>query len=46
MARRLAVPSKELQLKVVGARDQFAVSRVQSLTLSSTQPSESKDELG
>jgi hypothetical protein len=46
MARRLAVPSKELQLKIIGARDAFAASRVQRLTLSSTQPSEDKDELG
>lgn len=46
MARRLAIPSKELQLKLVGARDSFAASRVQRLTLSSTQPAEDKDELG
>jgi hypothetical protein len=46
MAKRLAVPSKDLQLKIVGPRDLFAASRVQSLTLSSTQPSETKDELG
>lgn len=46
MAKRLAVPSKDLQLKIVGPRDAFVTSRVQSLTLSSTQPSETKDELG
>jgi hypothetical protein len=46
MARRLAIPSKELQLKIVGSRDAFAASRVQRLTLSSTQPAEDKDELG
>lgn len=46
MAKRLAVPSKELQLKIVGPRDVFAASRVQRLTLTSTQPSETKDELG
>jgi len=46
MARRLAVPSKSLQLKLVGARDSFAASRVQRLTLTTTQPSETKDELG
>jgi hypothetical protein len=46
MTKRLAVPSKDLQLKIVGPRDGFAASRVQSLTLSSTQPSETKDELG
>jgi len=46
MAKRLAIPSKDLQLKIVGPRDSFAASRVQRLTLSSTQPSETKDELG
>lgn len=46
MAKRLAVPSKELQLKIVGPRDQFAASRVQSLTFSSTQPSTTVDEIG
>jgi hypothetical protein len=46
MAKRLAVPSKSLQLKIVGSRDSFAASRVQRLTLTATQPSETKDELG
>ena len=46
MARRLAVPSKELQLKIIGPRDTFAASRVQRLTLASTQPSTTVDELG
>lgn len=46
MAKRLAVPSKDLQLRIVGPRDAFLASRVQRLTLSSTQPSETKDELG
>lgn len=46
MARRLAIPSKDLQLKIVGSRDSFAASRVQRLTLTSTLPSETKDELG
>jgi hypothetical protein len=46
MAKRLAVPSKDLQLNIVGPRDSFAASRVQRLTLTSTQPSETKDELG
>jgi hypothetical protein len=46
MAKRLAVPSKDLQLKIVGKRDAFAASRVQRLTLTATQPSETKDELG
>jgi hypothetical protein len=43
---RLAIPSKELQLKIVGPRDAFAASRVQRLTLTSNQPAEDKDELG
>src|SRR3972149_5335340 len=46
MERRLAVPSKELQLKIIGPRDIFAASRVQRLTLASTQPSTTVDELG
>ena len=46
MATRLAVPSKDLQLKIVGSRDAFAASRVQRLTLTATLPSETKDELG
>jgi hypothetical protein len=46
MAKKIAVPSKELQLKIVGPRDSFAASRVQRLTLSSTNPSETKDEIG
>lgn len=46
MAKRLAVPSKDLQLKIVGPRDEFNASRIQRLTLTSTQPSETKDELG
>lgn len=44
--KRLAIPSKDLQLQIVGPRDTFLASRVQKLTLSSTQPSETKDELG
>lgn len=44
--QRLAVPSKDLQLRIVGPRDAFSASRVQRLTLSSNQPSETKDELG
>jgi len=46
MAKRLAVPSKDLQLRIVGSRDAFSATRVQSLTLSSTQPSTTVDELG
>jgi hypothetical protein len=46
MARRLAVPSKELQLLIIGPRDSFPASRVQRLSLTANQPSETKDELG
>jgi hypothetical protein len=46
MATRIAVPSKELQLKIVGPRDEFKASRVQKLTLTANTPSETVDELG
>jgi hypothetical protein len=46
MAQRLAVPSKELQLHVVGPRDRFKASRVQRVSFTAEIPSEDKDELG
>lgn len=46
MAQRLAVPSKELQLHVVGPRDKFKASRVQRVSFTAEIPSEDKDELG
>jgi hypothetical protein len=46
MAQRLAVPSKELQLHVVGPRDTFKASRIQRVSLTAEIPSEDKDELG
>lgn len=46
MAQRLAVPSKELQLHVVGPRDTFKASRIQRVGLTTEIPSEDKDELG
>jgi len=46
MAKRLAIPSKELQLTVVGARDSFKASRVQRVSLTTDIPVEDKDELG
>lgn len=46
MAQRLAVPSKELQLHIVGPRDTFKASRVQRVSLTAEIPSEDKDELG
>lgn len=46
MAQRLAIPSKELQLHVVGPRDTFKASRIQRVSFSTEIPSEDKDELG
>jgi hypothetical protein len=46
MAQRLAVPSKELQLHVVGPRDTFKASRIQRVSLTAEIPAEDKDELG
>jgi hypothetical protein len=46
MAQRLAVPSKELQLHIVGPRDTFKASRVQRVSFTAEIPSEDKDELG
>ena len=46
MAQRLAVPSKELQLHIVGPRDTFKASRIQRVSLTTEIPSEDKDELG
>jgi hypothetical protein len=46
MAERLAIPSKELQLVVVGPRDSFKASRVQRVSLNTEQSIDTKDELG
>lgn len=46
MTKRLAIPSKDLQLTVVGPRDKYPVARVQKLSFNTTVPSETKDELG
>jgi hypothetical protein len=46
MAKRLAIPSKELQLHVVGPRDWFKASRVQRVNLNVDIPSTTIDELG
>ena len=46
MAKRIAIPSKELQLTIVGPRDSFKASRVQRLSMNTDIPVESKDELG
>ncbi len=46
MARRVAIPSKHVQLKLVGARDALVIPRVQRLTLTADRPSTDIDELG
>lgn len=46
MAERLAVPSKELQLHIVGPRDSFKASRIQRVSLNAEQQVDTKDELG
>lgn len=46
MARRIAIPSKRLALKIVGPRDAFLASRVQRAEVSSDTPSTDIDELG
>jgi len=46
MAERLAVPSKQVQLVVVGPRDSFKASRVQRVSLNTEQTIDTKDELG
>lgn len=46
MAKRLAIPSKELALKVVGPTDSFLASRVQRLSINTDVPVTNVDELG
>ena len=46
MAKRLAVPSKDLQLHLVGSRDSFKASRIQRVSLNAEQQIDTKDELG
>jgi hypothetical protein len=46
MAKRLAIPSKELQLVVVGPKEVFKVTRAQRVTMTTDIPVENKDELG
>jgi len=46
MAKRLAIPSKEIQLFIVGPRDSFKASRIQRLSLNTDIPSTDIDELG
>ncbi len=46
MARRLAIPSKAVELKIVGPRDALVISRVQRLSVTADRPSTDIDELG
>jgi len=46
MAKRLAIPSKEVELKIVGPTDSFVASRVQNVSLNTDVPSNYADELG
>lgn len=46
MARRIAIPSKAVELKVVGPKDALVFPRVQRLTVTSDRPSTDIDELG
>jgi hypothetical protein len=46
MAERLAIPSKQAQLVIVGPRDSFKASRVQRVSLNTEQQIDTKDELG
>lgn len=46
MARRIAIPSKDVQVKIVGPTDALTVPRVQRLTMTADRPSTDIDELG
>lgn len=46
MVQRLAIPSKDVQLHIVGPRDSFKASRVQRTSLNAEQQVDIKDELG
>jgi hypothetical protein len=46
MAKRLAIPSKELALRVVGPTDSFLASRIQRVDINTDVPTEDIDELG
>jgi hypothetical protein len=46
MAERIAIPSKEAQLVIVGPRDSFKASRIQRVSLNTEQQSDVKNELG
>jgi len=46
MARRVAIPSKHVELKLVGPENALAMPRIQRLTLTADRPSTDIDELG
>ena len=46
MAKRLAIPSEELKLTIVGAFDELDVTRVQRLTINKEVPSTDVYEIG
>lgn len=46
MAKRLAIPSKYSQMKIVGPRDAFVTSRVQRVAATADSPTTTIDELG
>lgn len=46
MARRLSIPSKQVQIKIVGERDALVLPRIQRLTFNADRPSTDIDELG
>ena len=46
MAKRLAIPSKEAQLKIVGPVDSYAAARVQRISINTDIPNQDIDEIG
>lgn len=46
MARRIAIPSKAAELKIVGVRDSLVIPRIQRLSVTADRPSTDIDELG
>jgi hypothetical protein len=46
VAKRIALPSKQVELELVGNRDNLLIPRIQRLTLNADKPSNDIDELG
>jgi len=46
MAKRLSIPSKQLQMFLVGAKNKLKIARVQSLALNTDNPATTMDEIG